>query len=116
NAVPPLSAGKLRALAITSAQSSALFPNLPTVASLGLPGYESVAVNCLFAPANTPAGIIYRLNQEHARLLNQLQVRERMLSVGVEAAPSSPENLTTMMKSEMAKLGKVIKDAGIRGE
>ncbi len=106
----------MRALAVTTAEPSALFPNLATVAASGLPGYESVSLDAVFAPANTPTTIINRLNQEILRALSRSELKEKFLSVGVEALGSSPEQLLVAVKSEMSRLGKVIKDAGIRAE
>ncbi|MBI3069160.1 MAG: tripartite tricarboxylate transporter substrate binding protein [Betaproteobacteria bacterium] len=106
--------GRLRALAVTSAQPSALFPGMPTVAAAGLPGYESASIFAVFAPAKTPAALIHRLNQEIVRVLNGADAREKLLNSGLEAVGSSPEEFAATMKSEMARWGKVIKDAGIR--
>ena len=105
--------GKLRALAVTSAQPSALAPGLPTVAAAGLPGFEFVGIDLVFAPAGTPAAAINRLNREMVRFLNTAGARERLFNSGVEAVGSSPEELAATMKSEMTKLGKLIKDLGI---
>lgn len=113
---PHLSSGRLRALAITSAQPSALGPGLPTVAASGLPGYESLSIYGMFAPAKTPAALIKRLNGEIVRVLNRTDVRQKLFSSGVEAVGSSPEQLAHTVKSEMVRLGKVIKDAAIRAE
>jgi tripartite-type tricarboxylate transporter receptor subunit TctC len=81
-----------------------------------VPGYESVGISGLFAPAKTPAAIISRLNREFVYVLNQPDVKEKLFSSGVEAVSSSPERLAMMVKSEVTKLGKMIKDAGIRRE
>jgi tripartite-type tricarboxylate transporter receptor subunit TctC len=89
---------------------------MPTVAESGLPGYEATAMQGMFAPARTPAAIIQRLNHETVRVLSQPDVRERLFNVGVETVGSSPEDFASMMKSEIARMGKVIKDAGIRSE
>ena len=113
---PHLKSGKLRGLAVTSAQPSPLLPGLPTVSASGLPGYESVAVYGVFAPGNTPTAIVNRLNQEIVRTLKDAEVKQRFLNVGVEVVASSPDVMTATMKSEMVRMGKVIKDAGIRGE
>jgi tripartite-type tricarboxylate transporter receptor subunit TctC len=115
-ATPHVKSGRLRALAVTSAQPSALLPGLPTVAASGLPGYEAVSIFGLFAPARTPAAIINRLNQESVRFLNLAQTREKFLNSGVETVGSSPEQLAATVKSEMARMGKVIRDRGIRAE
>ena len=113
---PFLKSGKLRALAVTSAQPSALFPGLPTVAASGLPGYESVVLTAMFAPAKTPVTIIRRLNQEIVRALNKADVKEKLANVGTDVIGNSPEQAAAIIKAEMARMGKVIKDAGIRVE
>ena len=113
---PHLKSGKLRALAVTSAEPSALAPGLPTVAAAGLPGYESVGRTVILAPAKTPAPIIQRLNQEVVRVLKQPDVKEKFFNTGVETVGSTPEQLTAMAKSEMARIGKMIKDVGIKAD
>jgi tripartite-type tricarboxylate transporter receptor subunit TctC len=107
-ATPHIQSGKLKALAVTTAQPSALLPGLPTVAS-SLPGYEASSINGLFAPAGTPAAIVQRLNREAVRTLRQPEVKEKFFTVGVETVASSPEQLEATVKSEMAKYGKVIR-------
>jgi tripartite-type tricarboxylate transporter receptor subunit TctC len=92
-----------------------MFPGLPTVAA-SLPGYEAVSLYGLFAPAKTPAALINRLNQEIVRVLNSTEVNGKFLNVGIEPVGSSPEELAARIKSDMAILGKLIKDAGIRGD
>ncbi len=108
--------GRLRALAITSAQPSVLFPELPTLAASGLAGYESEGLAGVFAPAKTPAVLINRLNQEIVRCLDRTDVREKFLKAGLETVGSSPQEFGAKIKSEITRLGKVIKDAGIRSE
>ncbi len=110
--MPHVKSGKLKALGVTSAKPSALLPDMPTVAA-SLPGYDMEAVYCVFAPAKTPAAIINRLNQEIVRVLNQPDVKARFLAAGIEPAPSSPAELGALRKSDMARMGKVIKEAGI---
>ncbi len=87
-----------------------------TMVASGLPGYESGTITGRFAPAKTPAAIINRLNQEVMRSLNAADVKEKLLAAGVEVVASSPAQLTAAVKSEMSRLGKVIKDNGIRDE
>jgi len=120
NSAPPMmphvKAGKLRALAVTSAEPSLLVPGLPTVAATGLPGYESVSMTCILAPAKTPAAVINRLNQEIVRALNQPDIKSRFLSAGAETVGSSPEELAATIKADQARMDKIIKDAGIKGE
>jgi tripartite-type tricarboxylate transporter receptor subunit TctC len=113
---PHAKSGRLRSLAVTSAQPSALAPDLPTVAGSGYPGYEAAAMYGLFAPAGSPAAAINRLNQETLRALVRSDVKERFFNAGVETVGTTPDQLFAAIKSEMTRLGKVIKDAGIRGE
>jgi tripartite-type tricarboxylate transporter receptor subunit TctC len=113
---PAAKSGRLRALAVTSAEPSPLAPGLPSIAQSGLAGYEMVAVVGIFAPAKMPEPIIRRLNQETVRVLNQPEVKDKCFSTGVESVGSTPEHLGTMVKTEMTRLGKVIKDVGIRAE
>jgi tripartite-type tricarboxylate transporter receptor subunit TctC len=115
-AMPHVKSGRLKALAVTSAQSSVLLPELPAIADSGLPGYESVAMVAVFAPARTPDAIIKRLNQESVRFLNSPEAKQRFLNAGAETVGSSPAELTATLKSEMTRIGKVIRNAGIRDE
>jgi len=110
---PHLKSGRLKALAVTTAQPSALFPGLPTIAASGLPGYESVSLVGIIAPTETPAAIIDLLNRNIVRVLDQADVREKFFNAGVDAIGGSPAELAAAMKSEMARMGKVIRDAGI---
>lgn len=116
SASPHVKSGRIRALAISTAEPSALGPGLPTIAASGVPGYESGIISVMFAPAKTPAAIINRLNQEIVRVLNKPDVKERLFNSGVEVVGSSPEQLAATMRSEMTRMGKVIKEAGIKAE
>lgn len=111
---PHLKTGRLRALAVTSAEPSQLAPNLPTIAASGLPGYESVSIYALFAPAKTPAAIIGRLNREVVRALNQPDVRQKLFVSGLESVGGTPAELAATLKSEMSRMGKLIRAAGLR--
>ncbi len=114
--VQHVKSGKLRALAITSARPSEIFPGLPTVSESGVPGYVSVSPYGLFAPAKTATVIISRLNKEMVTLLQKADVREKFFSAGAEPVGSSPQEFAATVKDEMTKLGKLIKDFGIRDE
>ena len=107
--------GKLKALGVTSPQASVLIPGVPPVA-LGLPGYEMVGIDGIWAPAGTPAAIISRLNQEIVRILRTPEAKEKYLSLGGEAYGSSAEEFGAKIKSDIATMSKVIKDAGIKIE
>jgi tripartite-type tricarboxylate transporter receptor subunit TctC len=112
-AMPHVKSGRLRALAVTSAQPTALVPGLPTVAAT-VPGYEFVSITGILTPAGIPASIVNRLNQEIVRTLTGTDVKEKFFNSGVEIATSSPAQLGAAINSEMTRLGKVIKDAGIK--
>jgi len=111
---PFMKSGKLRALAVTSAQPSPLAPGLPTVAGSGLPGYESAVMYGMFAPPKTPAAIISRLNEELSRALKQADAKDSFFNAGMDVVAGSPDQLTAAVKSEIAKWSKIVKDAGIR--
>jgi tripartite-type tricarboxylate transporter receptor subunit TctC len=89
---------------------------LPTIAASGVPGYDSDFLSAVFAPAGTPAAIVSRLNGEIARYLQSAEGKEAFLKAGSEAAPSTPEDLTATIKSEMATYGKVLKAAGVTAQ
>ena len=110
---PHLKTGRLKSLAVTGAQASLLAPGVPTVTASGLPGYESVSVIAIFAPSKTPPAIVKKLNEVMVSYLHSQDGKDRFLASGVEAVGSTPEELGAMMKGEMARMGKVIKDAGI---
>ena len=101
--------GRLRALAVTTAEPTPLAPGLPTVAQAGLAGYESVSLSGYFAPAKTPAAIIQRLNQEIARILGDAENKQRMAALGVELMSTTPEGFAEMIKTETARLSGVFK-------
>ena len=111
---PHLKSGRLRALAVTSAQPSPLAPGLPTMAASGLPGYESMQIYGVFAPNGTAAAILKRLNEALVRVLGRADVKEKFLAAGVEPVGSTPQQLAATIRSEIARMSKVIKDAGIR--
>ncbi len=116
SAMPHWRAGRVRALAVTSAQPSALAPELPTVAAAGLPGYEATAYNGLLAPAKTPAAIIARLNQEAMQIIQRAEVRERIVNGGGEVAAGTPEEFAATIRIEMIRWGRLIREAAIRAE
>ncbi len=114
--MPHVRAGRLRALAVGSPQASALAPGVPSVAESGLPGYQSVSPSGAFGPAKLPAALVNRLNREIVTVLNKPEVRERFFNAGSEVVGSSPEEFGAMVKADMVRMGKVIKEAGIRAE
>jgi len=113
---PHTRSGRLRALAVTSPRPSAMFPELPTVAASGVPGYEFEASYGILAPAKTPDAIISRLNQVLVKFLSTPEARAKFSSTGVEAVGGSPREFASAMKAEMNRMGKVIREAGIRAD
>ncbi len=111
-----LKQGKIRALAVGSAEPSPLLPGVPTIAASGVPGYESVTAQGIFAPAKTPPAIVNRLSQEIARALAAPEVKDRLLAGGVQVVGSTPEAFAAFIKSDVARIGKLIKTANIRDE
>ena len=111
---PHEKSGKMRALAVTSGTPSALVPGLPTVSASGLPGYEWIGMTHIFAPGKTPAPIISRLNQEIVRFVNQPEVKERFIKAGSEVVGNSPQEFVAVIKSDVAKISKVIKESGLK--
>ena len=113
---PHMKSGRLRVLAVTTAQPSKLFPELPTVAASGLPGYELATITGALVRAGTPTALVSRLNQEIVKVLASADIKARFLVAGVEAVGSTPEEFAAIIKSEMGRLGKMIRDAGIRDD
>ena len=108
-AVPHVKAGKLRALGVTSAQRSPAMPEVPTIAEVGLPGYEASNWYAVLAPARTPAEIVGKINTELNRILQMADVRDRLAFLGLDARGMTPDEFGTFMKTEIAKWAKVIK-------
>jgi tripartite-type tricarboxylate transporter receptor subunit TctC len=113
---PHIVSNRLKPLGVTSAHRSAVYPELPAIAEVGLSGYQIVTPFTLFAPAGTPAIIVSRLHSEIAQVLKQNDVKQRFLAAGGEVVASSPEDLSAMMKADVARMSKVIKAAGIKAE
>ena len=105
--------GRVRALAVTSAQRAVAAPQLPTMHEAGIAGYEAVAWFALFAPAQTSGMVINKLNAETVALLNQRDIRARFLALGAEFNPSSPGELGDRVRAEIVKWAAVVKAAGI---
>jgi tripartite-type tricarboxylate transporter receptor subunit TctC len=109
-----IKAGKLKAIAVTSPKRSSLFPDLPTVAEAGLPGYEATSWNGVVAPAATPAPIVARLNAEINRILAAPDVRAKLADLGYEPVGGTPEAFGAYMAREEAKWGKIVKAANLK--
>jgi len=116
SAAPSVRAGKLRALAITSKTRSPLFPDLPTMAESGVPGFEVQNWQGLVAPAGTPAALIKLLNDTVNKALADPAIKEQMLGQGNELGGGTPEQFATLIKSESDRWGKLVKSANIKPE
>ena len=108
--------GRLKALAVTSAQSTALLPGVPTVAASGLPGFVIATIDGVFAPAKTPPAVINRLSREIVRYLRTEKAKQQFLNAGAEAVGGSPEEFAAAVKSDTVIWAKVIERAGIRAD
>jgi tripartite-type tricarboxylate transporter receptor subunit TctC len=114
SALPQVKSGKLRPLAVTTAQRSTFFPELPTMSEAGVPGYEFSTWYGLLVPGRTPASIVGQLNGVSVKVLQSPALKEQFAVQGLEAASSSPAEFGAYLKSEVGKWGKVIKAAGVK--
>lgn len=114
--LPYVSSGKLRALGIASKKRSALMPEVPTVAEQSMPGFESASIYALLAPKGTPGAVIAKLHAEVTRILRLPQTKDKMTQMGIDIVASTPEQLADVMRSEAARYGKIVAEAGIRPE
>ena len=109
---PHAQAGRLRALGISSSQRSPLYPDIPTIAESGVPGFEVVAWGGIIGPANMPKDIVARLNAEIRTALASPAVRERFKALGADTDPSTPEEFRELARREAVKWAKVVKFSG----
>src|SRR5215213_5299027 len=109
-----IKAGRIRALAIGSAKRSSAMPDLPTMQEAGVPGFDYSAWAGILAPAGTPATIVQKVNADWARVVAMPDVREKLVALGFELSPTTPAEFGEMIKREMAKVAKVVKEANIR--
>lgn len=112
--MPHVRSGRLRALGVTTAKRSAVVPDIPTIAESGVPGYDTATWYAVVVPAGTPRGPIDRLHADLTQALMLPDVRERLTSTGVDLIGSTPQQLAAFIQSEIAKLGKVVKQSGAR--
>jgi tripartite-type tricarboxylate transporter receptor subunit TctC len=116
NALAQVPNGRLRALAVTTAKRVPQLPDVPTMQEAGVPGYAASVWLALLAPAGTPPDIVNKLNAEINKLMKDPEVRKALEAAGVEPDPSTPQAMSEYMAQEMARWGKVVKDAGIKME
>jgi len=110
--IPHMKSGRLKAIAVTTAQRSPHMPDVPTIAEAGVPGYEALVWVGLLAPAGTPPDIVTKLNGEITKLLRAPDVQQLLASSGVDPTPTTPEEFGVYLKSEYDKWGKVVRDSG----
>ena len=112
SAIPHMKSGKLRALAVTTSTRSGVAPEVPTLAESGLPGYELSSWQAVFAPAGTPRPIVERLNSEIVKILKSPEMLKRFAELGLDTVASSPAELAAVIRADVPRLGKVVKDSG----
>lgn len=115
-AKPHVESGRLKGIAISSRERSAIVPSIPTVAESGLPGFDSSNWFGVFGPANLPRPIVERLDQELKKILADPAIRERFHGLGFEITGGGPAQLTAIMHSEAQKWSKIIRDANVKAE
>jgi len=111
--LPHVKANRLRALAVTGPKPTPLVPGVPTVAESGVPGFEMTSWWGMFGPAGIPQPIVTQLNTELTRILRTPDVQKTFAALGVDAATSTPEELSAMIKVEVAKYAKLIQAIGL---
>jgi tripartite-type tricarboxylate transporter receptor subunit TctC len=114
NSMPQLKAGRLKALAVTTAKRSALIPELPTLAETGLPGFDIYTWWGFMAPAGTPKEIIAKWNAEVTRILGTPEMKAFFAQQGAEPAPTTPEQFAALIRSEIPKYAKIVKASGAK--
>ena len=116
SAINHIRSGRVRAIAVTTTRRAAQLPEVPTLAESGVPGFEASTVTGIYAPAATRSDIVGRLNAVAVEVLSTAAVKERLATVGAEAAPSTGEELGTFIRNDIARWKTVIKEAGIKTE
>ncbi len=111
-----IKSGRIRALAVSTVKRSVLLPNLPTTDEAGVKGYEASNWSGILAPAGTPRAIIERLNAAINTGMSRADVRERLVALGAEPLTGTPEELGDLVKRELARTARIVKDAGLRAE
>jgi tripartite-type tricarboxylate transporter receptor subunit TctC len=116
SSLPHVRSGRLRAIAVSSAQRSPMIPNLPTVAESGHPGFEAISWYGALAPAGTPPAVLNRLHGEFTKVLNNTEFKTWLFNQGAEATPSTPEELAAQIKRELALYAPIIKKSGMKAD
>jgi tripartite-type tricarboxylate transporter receptor subunit TctC len=116
NVFPHVKSGRIRALAIGGATRSAAMPELPTMQEAGVAGFDYAAWAGFLAPAGTPVSVINKLNSDLRNVLGLPEVREKLVALGFEVSPGTPQEFGVKIEREMAKVARVVKEAGIRAD
>ena len=116
SALPYIKAGRIRAIAVTTAKRAMALPEVPTLAESGVPGFDASTVTGVLAPARMPRDVVQKLNIALGQVLAQAAVKERFAAVGAEVQPSSSDELATWIRDDLALWVKVVKQAGIKVE
>jgi tripartite-type tricarboxylate transporter receptor subunit TctC len=116
SALPLVQEGKLKAIAVTSAQRSPAAPSIPTIAESGLPGFEATSWFALLGSPGIPRDVQMRINAETLKVMAMPDVKEKLAKLGLEANPGTPEALTTLIQAETAKWARVVKESGAKIE
>lgn len=115
-ATPQIRAGKIRALATASKRRAAVLPDVPTMTEAGYPGIEADFWFALFAPAGTPPDVVRRLNQAFTKAMHSPEVKSRFSEQGLDIATGTPDELAALIRADTERLGKVVRDAGVKVE
>jgi tripartite-type tricarboxylate transporter receptor subunit TctC len=113
-AYPQVKGGKLRALAVTSSKRSFVAPEVPTLSETGLAGYDISSWQAMYAPAGTPKEIVVRLHSETAKVLRSADNQRKLSELGLDAGGMSPDELLALMRFDIPRLGKVVRDSGAK--
>jgi tripartite-type tricarboxylate transporter receptor subunit TctC len=113
-AYPQVKGGRLKALAVTSSKRSFVAPDVPTMAEAGLAGYDISSWQAMYAPAGTPREIVSRLHAETARILRAPENQKKLSELGLDAGGMSPDELLALMRSDIPRLGKVVRESGAK--
>jgi tripartite-type tricarboxylate transporter receptor subunit TctC len=116
NALAQVPQGRLKALAVTTAKRAPQLPDVPTMQEAGVAGYDASVWLALLAPAGTPPEIVHKLNAEVAKLMASAETKKALFDAGVEPSTSTPEEMSAYLAQELARWGKVVKDAGVKLE
>ena len=116
SAIPHIKSGKLRALAVTTGKRSAVVPDVPTLAESGLAGYELSSWQAVFAPAGTPKAVVDRLYSEISKVMQIPDVQKRLSDLGLDLSGMPPQELAALVKADVPRLGKIVKDSGAKAD